>query len=200
MRILALDVAVSGCNVACFDSQTGQTTLKNWPTDRGQAEMLVPMIGECVTEAGWAMDDIDRIAVTRGPGSFTGVRIGLATARTLGLALAVPVLGFSTLAVMLEQAQGLGQQPKPDNILAIIDTKRDDYYAISSSGADAVIMTPDQVEEWKQATGGRVIDGILPDLVVMARAAAAVSEAQIASFAPTPIYVRDAETSTPKSA
>lgn len=190
MRILAIDVAVSGCNVACFDSQSGQISQKSQPTDRGQAEMLVPMIEACIQDAGWIIGDIERIAVTRGPGSFTGVRIGLATARTLGLALKVPVLGFSTLALMLDSAES------KENILAVIDTKRDDYYAASSQQEGVTIMTPDQVNAWS----GEVIRDVLPDITLMAQQAAEITKENFDRYDPSPIYVRDAETSTPKSA
>lgn len=190
MRILAIDVAVSGCNVACLDSQNGQIVQKSQPTDRGQAEMLVPMIEACVQNAGWNIGDVERIAVTRGPGSFTGVRIGLATARTLGLALKVPVLGFSTLALMLDSAKD------KENVLAVIDTKRDDFYAASSQQDNVTIMTPEQVAKWS----GTVIRDVLPDIALMARQAAEIAEEDFGRYDPSPIYVRDAETSTPKSA
>ena len=152
--------------------------------------MLVPMIESCIQECGWNIGNVDRIAVTRGPGSFTGVRIGLATARTLGLALKVPVLGFSTLALMLDSAEN------KENTLAVIDTKRDDFYAASTQKDDVTIMTLEQVSEWS----GTVIRDVLPDIALMARQAAEITEGDIKRYDPSPIYVRDAETSTPKSA
>jgi tRNA threonylcarbamoyladenosine biosynthesis protein TsaB len=71
---------------------------------RGQSEALLPMVERVVKAAGIAMQDIDRIAVTVGPGSFTGLRIGIAAARGLALALARPAVGVSTLAAFAAPA------------------------------------------------------------------------------------------------
>ena len=100
-----------------FDGATANFDSQYLETDKGQAEHLVPLIEDILSKSKTDIKDIARIATTRGPGSFTGVRIGLATARTLGLALSVPVLGFSTLELLLKEF--------PDSLVAI-DTKRED--------------------------------------------------------------------------
>lgn len=99
MRILAIDCATEACSAALFDGSTllaGRYEL----LDRGHAERLVPMIAE-LPGKGRA----DRIHVSLGPGSFTGVRIGLAAARALGLAWGAQVLGYPTLALVAAMAQ-----------------------------------------------------------------------------------------------
>lgn len=73
---------------------------------RGQAERLLPMCQEVCAEAGLTFDDLDAIAVTRGPGTFTGVRIGLAAAKGLALALDIPLIGVTTLEVVARNAAG----------------------------------------------------------------------------------------------
>jgi len=99
MRTLAIDCATEACSAALFDGSTlmaGRYEL----LDRGHAERLVPMIAE-LPGKGRA----DRILVSLGPGSFTGVRIGLAAARALGLAWGAQVLGYPTLALVAAMAQ-----------------------------------------------------------------------------------------------
>ncbi len=98
MMILGLDTALSACSAAVVDSATGQCPARRLEKmDVGHAEALPGMVREVVQSAGLGFAGIDRIAVTTGPGTFTGVRIGLAFARGLGLALGWPVVGVSTL-------------------------------------------------------------------------------------------------------
>ncbi len=98
MRTLVIDCATEACSVALFD---GNALLAgDWQLlGRGHAEALVPMVA-ALPEKGRA----DRIAVSLGPGSFTGLRVGLAAARALGLAWNCPVLGYPTLALVAAQA------------------------------------------------------------------------------------------------
>ncbi|MXO93705.1 tRNA (adenosine(37)-N6)-threonylcarbamoyltransferase complex dimerization subunit type 1 TsaB [Erythrobacter arachoides] len=100
MKTLAIDCATEACSVALFD---GNAMIAGFcePMRRGHAERLVPMIAD-LPERGRA----DRVLVSLGPGSFTGVRIGLAAARALGLAWGAEVLGYPTLALVAAMAQG----------------------------------------------------------------------------------------------
>lgn len=197
MIILAFDTAVTGCSVVCLNSETGLYATRSVMTERGQAEILVPLINEVVTEAGFQMTDINRIGVTQGPGSFTGVRIGLATARALGLALDLPVLGFSTLHVLAKEAD-----PAP-LILALIDTKRSDFYGQVFDG-DGEPLEPARIwtQEESDNFDGQVIWGGMPDMVLMA-GLVAMRDIHEKGFsfesAPQPIYLRNAETSQPKN-
>lgn len=99
MRMLAIETASEACSVALFEGD-GMIAHDHHVIGRGHAEALVPMIA-ALPDKGRA----GRILVSLGPGSFTGVRIGLATARALGFAWGAEVLGFPTLALIAAQAQ-----------------------------------------------------------------------------------------------
>lgn len=190
MNILAIDVSVTGCSVAIFNRNSNLSLSKFFETDRGQAEILIPMIDEIAREANLGMSDIGLIAVTRGPGSFTGVRIGLATARSLGLALNIPVIGLSTLDVI---ARAHGDK----SALFLIDTKRGDFYGQVGEGGEASIWIETDIDSFK----GSVIQDMLPDVLVLAQMATENYQGQkgydIVST-PKPIYLREAEVSEAK--
>lgn len=199
--ILAFDTAVEGCSAAVLDTVTGTSWSDHIVTDRRQAELLVPMIHSVMADAGQDFKSIDRIAVTMGPGSFTGVRIGLATARSMALASNKPLVGISTLEVLAHQMDG-GQGR---DILAVVDTKRNDFYgelfsAHFVSQSAARIWSADEVAQVEQA-GSYVIARGNPDPLVLARLAA---DKTVASdycdllALPEPIYLRDAEVSKSK--
>ncbi|MHA7818018.1 MAG: tRNA (adenosine(37)-N6)-threonylcarbamoyltransferase complex dimerization subunit type 1 TsaB [Erythrobacter sp.] len=98
MRTLAIETASEACSVALFDGEE-LIAHDHRVMGRGHAEQLVPMIA-ALPDRGRA----DRVLVSRGPGSFTGVRIGIATARALGFAWGAEVLGYPTLALVAAQA------------------------------------------------------------------------------------------------
>jgi tRNA threonylcarbamoyladenosine biosynthesis protein TsaB len=99
MRILAIDTALGACSAAVLDIERGTITAhESLAMQRGHAEALMPLVKRVMERAGLAFADLDRIAVTTGPGSFTGLRVGIAAARGLGLAAAKPVVGLTTLA------------------------------------------------------------------------------------------------------
>jgi tRNA threonylcarbamoyladenosine biosynthesis protein TsaB len=98
MRVLAIDTALEACSAAVLDSsQNSVMASESQPMSRGHAEALVPLIARVMNEAEISFAEIDRIAVTTGPGSFTGLRVGLAAARGIALAAGKPVVGLSTL-------------------------------------------------------------------------------------------------------
>lgn len=134
-NILAFDTALTGCNVA-FTGAEGQRLTKQIETQRDQAKFLVPMVQDILGEAGVEFKDIDIIASTNGPGSFTGLRLGLATARSLGLVLNKPVVGVNTFEFMLTHYRSIGLT---GDILIVLETKRQDFYAQGFNQKDSAI-------------------------------------------------------------
>ena len=98
MRVLAIDTALESCSAAVLDTENGGVASESLPMVRGHAEALMPLIGRVMRQADMAFSALDRIAVTTGPGSFTGLRVGIAAARGIGLAAAKPAVGLTTLA------------------------------------------------------------------------------------------------------
>ncbi|MBC2778836.1 tRNA (adenosine(37)-N6)-threonylcarbamoyltransferase complex dimerization subunit type 1 TsaB [Parasphingopyxis marina] len=110
--LLAIDTATDACSVALFDGET-LVARAHEITGRGHAERLVPMIA-ALPEGGRA----DTILVDCGPGSFTGLRVGLATARALGLGWSAEVHGYSSLALMA--AMAFAKADTPDRLAVTI--------------------------------------------------------------------------------
>jgi tRNA threonylcarbamoyladenosine biosynthesis protein TsaB len=101
MRVLAIDTALEACSAALLDTGQGAILARqSRPMTRGHAEALMPLISEVMTQAETDFTQIDRIAVTTGPGSFTGLRVGLSAARGIGLATDKIVVGLTTLAAL----------------------------------------------------------------------------------------------------
>ncbi len=129
MIVLAIDTAGTGCFAAVYDSASDTVlALAGADIGRGHAEQLMGFIDEALAACGKALVDIGRVAVTVGPGSFTGIRVGVAAARGFALALNVPAVGVSTLAAIAEAAR---ERHPGRAILATIDAKRDELYCQS---------------------------------------------------------------------
>lgn len=125
MRLLAIDTALEACSVAVFPGEDREAIVMSDLVGRGHAERLFGMIETAMRDAGLAFAELDRIAVTVGPGSFTGLRVGIAAARGLALVVGCPIIGVGTLAVHAESAREIaGDVP----VLAILDARRDELY------------------------------------------------------------------------
>ena len=125
MMLLGFDTATTACSAALWVG--GEVRAHRRREEGGRhAELLVPMLREVAAEAGTALAAMDAFAVTVGPGSFTGIRIGLATARGLAVASGRPVIGMSTLEVL---AAGVPSAEREGPILAAIDAGRGRLYA-----------------------------------------------------------------------
>src|SRR5882672_12886814 len=99
MLILAIDTALEACAAAVLDTDANKLIAReSQAMKRGHAEALMPLIARVMKEAGLPFAALDRIAVTTGPGSFTGLRVGLSAARGIALAAAKPAVGVTTLA------------------------------------------------------------------------------------------------------
>jgi tRNA threonylcarbamoyl adenosine modification protein YeaZ len=139
MRLLAIDTALDACSVGVTDGELLVT--RSEIVGRGHAEILMGLITGALAEAGLAVSDITRIAVTVGPGSFTGLRIGIAAARGLALVTGAEVVGIGTLAVHAEEARAArGAASVAVPVLALIAAGRGEIYGArySADGREEV--------------------------------------------------------------
>ena len=199
MRVLGLDTAFASVGVALWQGEPGEAghvlVARATPMDRGHGEALMPIVAEVMAEAGFGFDALDRIAVTRGPGAFTGIRIGLAAARGLALGAGVPCIGVSTFAAVAANVAEDERAGRP--LLVAFDTKRGDFYAALVQGADADVPSGqvvglDGLADFV-AGHGRVLvvgDGAAPAVEHLSRAGVDASQS---AAAPLPDAVRVAE-------
>lgn len=126
MRILAIDTSCRAASVAIVDrGEIEPLAVRSRTMEKGHAEALPAMVEGALAEVRGGLDALERIAVTIGPGSFTGIRVGMAFARGMGLALGVPVVGVPTLAAF---AAPLLSAPRPGVIAAAIDARHGSVY------------------------------------------------------------------------
>ncbi|HTT99399.1 MAG TPA: tRNA (adenosine(37)-N6)-threonylcarbamoyltransferase complex dimerization subunit type 1 TsaB [Rhizomicrobium sp.] len=136
MKILAVDTALGACSVALTDD--GRTLAQRHAfMDRGHAEALAPMVEETMRDAKIEFAALDRLAVTTGPGTFTGQRVGLAFMRALRIALRRPLIGITTLAAMAEAAKAETNLPRA---IALHDARRDEVYVEIDSAPEVLLF------------------------------------------------------------
>ncbi|MGG8472154.1 tRNA (adenosine(37)-N6)-threonylcarbamoyltransferase complex dimerization subunit type 1 TsaB [Rahnella sp. PAMC25617] len=122
-RILAIDTATEACSVALYNQ--GETLAHFELCAREHTQRILPMVQQILAEAGLSLTQLDALAFGRGPGSFTGVRIGIGMAQGLSLGAQLPLLPVSTLQTM---AQGAYRLTGADNVLAAIDARMGEVY------------------------------------------------------------------------
>ena len=138
MLVLALDSATAACSVALWENGVLHAH-RLAVMARGQAEALIPMVETVMKRAGLGFADLDLIATTVGPGTFTGIRIGLAAVRGLALATGLPIAGVTTteaVAAAIPEAERHGRA-----VLVALDSKRDDPWA-QAFAADLTPLSP----------------------------------------------------------
>jgi tRNA threonylcarbamoyladenosine biosynthesis protein TsaB len=136
--LLSLDTAGTRCAVAVSELGDGTLIARADPDiGRGHAEVLMGLVAEMLAEAGATYADLGRIAVVVGPGSFTGLRVGVAAAKGLALALAIPVVGIASLEALAEPHWDGGAP-----VLAVTDAKRGEVYAALYGPGGAVLQAP----------------------------------------------------------
>lgn len=142
MKILALDTALNACSVAVLDGDRILAHVHE-KRARGHAETLMPLIQDLMKSCGARFPDLDLIAVTVGPGTFTGLRIGLAAARGIALAAAKPCRGITTLEALAASVPVTASQGRP--IIATADARRREIYAqVFSSVQTPGLVAPEQ--------------------------------------------------------
>jgi tRNA threonylcarbamoyl adenosine modification protein YeaZ len=150
MIVLALDTAGVDCSAALYD--TGADRLLSAvvePIGKGHAERLMAVIDEALAHAGVPLAVVEKLAVVVGPGSFTGIRVGVAAARGLALALGVPCVGVTTLEALAFRHQA--ERPGTP-VVAAMDAKRGEIYAqaFDETGrplSDPAALSPEGVAE-----------------------------------------------------
>jgi tRNA threonylcarbamoyladenosine biosynthesis protein TsaB len=121
MRVLALDTALGATSVGVFDAVEDRLLAqRSMPMERGHAETLMPMIEAVLAEVPGGFESLDRFAVTVGPGSFTGIRIGLAAARAFALVSGKPAIGVSVLSAFVAPFLSM-EMPQP--VAALVDAR-----------------------------------------------------------------------------
>ncbi|WP_440864210.1 tRNA (adenosine(37)-N6)-threonylcarbamoyltransferase complex dimerization subunit type 1 TsaB [Symbiopectobacterium purcellii] len=150
-RILALDTATEACSVALWND--GQIFSLYEVCPREHIQRVLPMVQQVLAETGVTLNSLDALAFGQGPGSFTGVRIGIGIAQGLALGADLPMLGISTLATM---AQGAWRRTGATRVLAAIDARMGEvYWAEYQRDVDGnwqgdeheAVLTPQQVLE-----------------------------------------------------
>lgn len=137
MKLLAIETATEACSVALWID--GEVRERFGIAPRRHAELALPWAEQLLAEAGVSKPQLDSIAVGRGPGAFTGVRLAVALAQGIALALDRPVVPVSTLAALAMQAQG-------GNVLSAIDARMGEIYvAAFRRDGESVIATSDEI-------------------------------------------------------
>ena len=152
MNILAIETCLAACSAA-IRGDGALRAHRHEVINRGHAEALVPMIEAVRNEAGLAYADLDLIAVTVGPGTFTGIRTGIAAARAFSLAAGVPVIGFSSLHALAAGAAAAGAVGPSEAVLAAIDARRGEVY-VQSFGPGLSPKGPPEICSLSEAVAG----------------------------------------------
>jgi tRNA threonylcarbamoyladenosine biosynthesis protein TsaB len=127
--LLVLDTTFDACQAGLFQLYDGlPVALRSEPMTKGHAERLVPMVEAVLKQGSLSFPDISKIAVTRGPGSFTGLRVGLSAARAYGVALDIEVIGVTTLQAHAVAAKAQAEAFKTDIIWVLLDARRNGLY------------------------------------------------------------------------
>lgn len=215
--VLALDSATDACSVALW--RDGSVIARRFEARRhGQAEILMPMVRDVMQLGEQVFTALDGVATTVGPGGFTGLRIGLASARAIALAAGVPILGLTTLEIL---AAAQPEQHCP--LLVAIDSRRTDVYVqLYSTEREplcppmAVLpdMIPSVLPEGPVVVAGNAIETVLravqresvrpsdgpslPDAAILAEIAASrIDRMQPDAAPPAPLYLRPPDAKLP---
>jgi tRNA threonylcarbamoyl adenosine modification protein YeaZ len=206
MIVLAIDTAGVDCSAALYDSAAGKVLSDVTETiGKGHAERLMAVIDEALAAANLPLKAVERVAVVIGPGSFTGIRVGVAAARGLGLALGIESVGVTTLEALA--VKFLGEHPGHPVVVAM-DAKRNEVYtqAFSATGdalSQPAALSPEDASDlakslsaamtgsWVEHSLGKAVadhegrDRF--DIAVVARIAA---EKPVDAQRPKPLYLR----------
>ena len=195
--ILAIDTCLAACSVAVLDNDVVRAA-RSEPMTRGHQERIAVLAREVAAEAGIKFAGLTRIAVTVGPGSFTGLRVGLSFAKGLATALSIPCVGINTLEALAASAEATGF------VAGVLDAKMGQVYLQVFDGGKS-LMAPDALEVGVATarlaelysggpatligSGAPLIADVLPDATVLTPAYAdPVAVARLAAARPAPTH------------
>ena len=222
MNVLAIDAALPAVSVCVLDGVTAApVSLRSEPMARGHAEVLVPLIDEVVSAASGGFEALGRIAVTVGPGSFTGIRVGIAAARGIAIAREIPIVGVSTLAAFAAPAM---VNQGSHVIAAALDARHGQVYFQAFAPGGRILIAPRvmpvreairalgsgpvrfvgsaasimAIEAWSMGLRAEVAsDSIAPDIVFVARLGLLADPDK---SPPRPMYLRPVNAKMQKTA
>lgn len=214
MNLLAFDSAQAACSSAIMhDGAIVARRIAHM--ERGHAEALMPMIVAVLADAGIAFAALDRVAVTIGPGSYTGIRVGLAAAKGIALARGIPLIGVTTLEAVARAAR---PEQAAGPILVVIETKRADLYvqpfdaalrptaAASAVGPDVVdvpdgaLIAGDGAARLRPRLATRHdVTFAAGDGIVDAAVVAAIAAERSPAGPVSPLYLRPPDVTLPRS-
>jgi tRNA threonylcarbamoyladenosine biosynthesis protein TsaB len=214
--ILAMDTALAACGVCARARARDVRVMQLAPMVHGQAEHLLPMVEAVMAESDVPYKDLSAIVTTVGPGAFTGLRVGLSTAKTLAITLDIPLFGITTLQALASEY--VARSASGEGFAVVLETKRQDFYvqAFDAAGAavDEAAVRP--IEELRSLYGDLPVigDGVerymaaVPDV---RRGADMVlidpgylsdlffDRRDLFVLSPDPLYLREADVSAPKT-
>ena len=180
MRVLAIDTALEACSAAVLDTERGGILAsESIPMLRGHAEALLPLVSRVMTDAGMEFTALDRVAVTVGPGSFTGLRVGVSAARGIAVAAGKPAVGLTTLAALAAPYIAIDDMTP---LVAAIDARNDQVYMQMFGAAGRSLIQP-RVASLRDA----VRDAANARARLVGSAAAMMAAAWPASVQPPPV-------------
>ncbi|MBF9233148.1 tRNA (adenosine(37)-N6)-threonylcarbamoyltransferase complex dimerization subunit type 1 TsaB [Microvirga alba] len=213
MRVLAIDTALGACSACIFQAGEAEPLAsESIAMERGHAEALLPLLDRLSSHVEGGFDSLDRVAVTVGPGSYTGLRVGISAARGIGLALGIPVIGVATLSAFLAPLMAGNQRGL---FTAAIDAKHGHIYiqaiafggrtiippglmnyrdALRLLGSGPLLVTGSAATALAAEARAQGIEAIIgestlaPDIAWVARLGAIADPAQAL---PKPLYLRD---------
>ncbi len=185
-RILAFDTASAHCAACLIDGDT--VVVRVDPMAKGQAEHLMPMLEQVLSENGLTWQDLDAIGVGTGPGNFTGIRISVSAARGLALGLGIPAVGVTHLEA---QVHGL---PRP--VVAQVSAPREQVYVQTFADLISTAVLVPATSDIAQAAPPIVA----PETMIKNIALIARDRAADTTDRPAPYYVRAADAAPPRDA
>lgn len=197
VRLLAIDTAADLCAACVRDTDGGERGRSVLDLGKGHAEHLMGVIEAALREAGCGFADLDAVAVSVGPGSFTGVRVGVAAARGLALALGIPAVGVSTLEALAREARD-ASPGRP--VVSRIEAGRGQVYLAGFSAAGEATFGPVALDAaaaedviGKAGEDAVLATGKTADIATYARIGVERLASGAAIGRPKPLYLREAD-------